>query len=65
MCLFPDFDADNYPLILSRENEFVVVLNIKTKQFLKILDVKDPMCLGLQKLSFLEKDSNGDYPFIT
>ena len=63
--MFPDFDADNYPLILSRENEFVVVLNIKTKQFLKILDVKDPMMLGMQKLSFLEKDSNGDYPFIT
>ena len=36
---FPDFNEDSFPLVLIKEWEFVVIFNIKLKQYTKVVDV--------------------------
>ena len=36
---FPDFNEDSFPLVLIKEWEFVVILNVKLKQYTKVVDV--------------------------
>ena len=37
---FPDFNEDSFPLVLIKEWEFVVIFNIKLKQYTKVTDIK-------------------------
>ena len=36
---FPDFNEDSFPLVLIKEWEFVVIFNIKLKQYTKVTDI--------------------------
>ena len=37
---FPEFNEEQFPLVLIKEQQYVVIFNIKVKQYIKIADVK-------------------------
>ena len=39
MAVFPGFNEDTFPLILVRERGYIVIFNIKLKEYIKILDI--------------------------
>ena len=61
MVLFPNFNRDTFPLILIREKGYVVVFNIKLKQYFLVAD--DIGQYG-NSICFLDKINN-EFTFIT
>ena len=61
MAVFPGFNEDTFPLILVRERGYIVIFNIKLKEYIKVLDI---IYNSETTLCFLEKENN-EFFFIT
>ena len=61
MATFPGFNEDTFPLILVKEKGYIVIFNIKLKEYIKVLDIEAD---SNNKLCFLEKENN-EFVFIT
>ncbi len=61
---FKNFDFDNYPFVLSREEEYVCILNVRTSYILKVI-TQSAYCEGptCDLMNFVGNDS--DLAFVT